>query len=100
MTDSNQTYAQYPCPTCVATMLPGTTRTFPSKDSTEPGTGLVWSVYTGAATAYPPPSTLVTCHRCKGSGLVGNRRVRPDRRVISYGRREGDAEEARAFPPL
>jgi hypothetical protein len=69
-------------------MLPGFTQTFPRTTEPEKGTGKVWSSYSGAATAYPPPARLVDCWRCKGSGLVEERRKR-DRRQ-SDGRRSSD----------
>jgi hypothetical protein len=83
--------SSYPCPVCVGTMMPGVTYSFPRKDAElSKGTGKIWGVYTGAATAYPPPQGLVDCYRCKGTGLVAERRMSMDRRIFVNGRRGGD----------
>lgn len=86
---------QHLCPTCIGTMLPGVTYTFPrdySKLVRSPGK--LWYPYTGAATAQPHTMTLGDCYRCHGSGVVEDRRgTVADRRLKgNCGRRENDCD--------
>jgi hypothetical protein len=86
---TTEPFSSYPCPACVGTMIPGVTYSFPREDVPTRGTGKIWGAYTGAATAFPPPQGLVDCYRCKGTGLVEERRQGQQRRV-SLGRRSHD----------
>lgn len=89
---SSNAKTQYPCPTCVGTMLPGITYSFPRDDSKLlRGAGKLWYPYTGAASAYAPPSTLGDCYTCHGSGVVKDRRSGRSRRSGDDGRRETDS---------
>lgn len=82
----------YPCPTCIGTMLPGITYTFPRDDSKLlRSPGKLWYPYSGAATTYAPPTSLGDCYVCHGSGLVEERRSRKNRRSGDDGRRETDS---------
>lgn len=67
----------YPCHVCASTMLPGVTYTIPREyDPSQPSCGKVYYYYQGSG--YPgmvSSPTLVDCGFCKGSGMVGERRM-------------------------
>lgn len=67
----------YPCHVCASTMLPGVTYTIPREyDPSQPSCGKVYYYYQGSA--YPgmvSSPSLVDCGFCKGSGMVGERRM-------------------------
>lgn len=75
----------YPCPACVGTMPPGTGSMSLEKMLAK-GSGKVYQPYSGAVAWYPgyvePAGTWYECHRCKGTGMVADRRTgKPDRRT-------------------
>lgn len=70
----------YPCPECIQTIFVGAPRIHDEHGRVLRGTGKLYYPYSGAAVAGPTPGRMDTCWRCKGSGVVEERRRAPERR--------------------